>query len=94
VSSQAPGWWLHTDLDVLAREAFSACGAAAGPAQPGGRSWAELTAVVSSARRAGGCRGWSIGVYNPDLDPQRQSARQVVAFLTEVIGNWTEPEIT
>jgi arginase len=93
-ASQAPGWWLHTDLDVLAGEAFRACGAAADPAMPGGLSWAELTAVVSSALRAGGCRGWSIGVYNPDLDPQRQSARQVVTFLTEVIGNWTEPEIT
>ena len=93
-ASQAPGWWLHTDLDVLAGDAFSACGAAADPAMPAGLSWAELTAVVSSALRAGGCRGWSIGVYNPDLDPQRQSARQVVTFLTEVIGNWTEPEIT
>jgi hypothetical protein len=50
--------------------------------------------VVSSALRAGGCRGWSIGVYNPDLDPDRRSARQVVTFLAEVIGNWTEPEIT
>ena len=61
---------------------------------PGGLSWAELTAVVSSALRAGGCRGWSIGVYNPDLDPDRRSARQVVTFLAEVIGNWREPEIT
>ena len=88
-ASQAPGWWLHTDLDVLAGEAFSACGAAADPALPGGLSWAELTAVVSSALRVGGCRGWSNGVYNPDLDPQRRSARQVVTFLAEVIGSWT-----
>jgi arginase len=72
-ASQAPGWWLHTDLDVLAADAFSACGAATDPAMPGGLSWAELTAVVSSALRAGGCCGWSIGVYNPDLDPQRRS---------------------
>jgi len=88
-ASQAPGWWLHTDLDVLAGDAFSACGAAADPAMPGGLSWAELTAVVSSALRAGGCRGWSIGVYNPDLDSDRRSARQVVTFLAEVIGSWT-----
>src|SRR5215469_11896230 len=93
-ASQAPGWWLHTDLDVLAGNEFSACGAAADPGMPGGLSWAELTAVVSSALRAGGCRGWSIGVYNPDLDPDRRSARQVVTFLTEVLGKWTEPEIT
>jgi len=56
---------------------------------PGGLSWAELAAVVSSALRAGGCRGWSLGVYNPDLDPDRRSARQVVTFLAEVIGRWT-----
>jgi arginase len=88
-ASQAPGWWLHTDLDVLAADAFSACGAAADPAMLGGLSWAELAAVVSSALRVGGCRGWSIGVYNPDLDPDRRSARQVVTFLAEVIGSWT-----
>jgi arginase len=85
-ASQAAGWWLHTDLDVLAGDQFSACGAAHDPAMPGGLSWAELTAVVSSALRAGGCRGWSLGVYNPDLDPDRRSAQQIVTFLTTVIG--------
>ena len=44
--------------------------------------------MVSSALRVGGCRGWSIGVYNPDLDPDRRSGRQVVTFLAEVIGSW------
>ncbi|HZC40304.1 MAG TPA: arginase family protein, partial [Streptosporangiaceae bacterium] len=73
-AAQGHGWWLHTDLDVLAGDAFSACGAARDPAMPGGLSWAELTAVVSSALRAGGCRGWSIGVYNTDLDPDRHAA--------------------
>lgn len=88
VASQASGWWLHTDLDVLAGAEFSACGAAHDPAMPGGLSWAELATVVSSALRAGGCRGWSLGVYNPDLDPDRHSARQIVNFLTKVIGSW------
>jgi arginase len=87
-ASQAPGWWLHTDLDVLAGAEFSACGAAADPAMPGGLSWVELSAVVSSALHVGGCCGWSIGVYNPDLDPDRSSARHVVTFLAEVIGSW------
>jgi arginase len=89
-AAQAPGWWLHTDLDVLAGDEFSACGAAHDPAMPGGLSWAELTAVVSSALRVGGCRGWSVGVYNPDLDPGRRAAEQVVSFLAEVIGGWTK----
>jgi arginase family enzyme len=59
--------------------------AAHDPAMPGGLSWAELTAVVSSALRAGGCRGWSVGVYNPDLDPKRCAARQIVTFLAQVL---------
>ena len=88
VASQAPGWWLHIDLDVLAGKEFRACGAANDLSMPGGLSWAELTTVVSSALRAGGCRGWSIGVYNPDLDPGLYSAGQVVNFLAEIIGGW------
>ena len=85
VASRAPAWWLHTDLDVLAGDEFSACGAADDPAMPGGLSWAELAAVVSSALRVGGCRGWSLGVYNPDLDPERRAAQQIVNFLAEVL---------
>jgi arginase len=86
VAAQAPGWWLHVDLDVLAGDEFSACGAAHDPGMPGGLSWAELRALVSSALRAGGCRGWSIGVYNTDLDPGGRAAHQIVNFLGEVIG--------
>ncbi|HEY1000450.1 MAG TPA: arginase family protein [Streptosporangiaceae bacterium] len=84
VAAQAGSWWLHTDLDVLAGNEFSACGAAHDPAMPGGLSWNDLTDLVSAALRAGGCRGYSIGVYNPDLDPDRHAARQVVNFLAEV----------
>jgi hypothetical protein len=36
--------------------------------------------------RAGGCRGWSVGVYHPDLDPERHDARQIVNFLAAIIG--------
>lgn len=86
VASQAPGWWLHTDLDVLAGNEFSACGAADDPTMPGGLSWAELTDMESAALQAPGCRGWSVGVYNPDLDPRGRAARQVVNFLADVLG--------
>jgi arginase len=84
VAAQAGSWWLHTDLDVLAGNEFSACGAAHDPAMPGGLSWNDLTDLVSAALRVGGCRGSSIGVYNPDLDPDRHAARQIVNFLTQV----------
>jgi len=88
VSSQAPGWWLHTDLDVLDRNDFSACGAASDDTMPGGLSWPELAAIASSALRAG-ARGWSVGVYNPDLDPDRRAAARIVTFITDVMTGRT-----
>jgi arginase len=56
VASQAPGRWLHINLDVLDRNEFSACGAACEIVRPGGLSWAELTALTTAAPRTGGCR--------------------------------------
>jgi arginase len=84
VTSQAPGWWLHIDLDVLDRHEFSACGAASDDAMPGGLSWSELTAVAASALHVGGACGWSLGVYNPDLDPERRAAERIVTFIADV----------
>jgi arginase len=84
VAAQASGWWLHIDLDVLDGEEFSACGAAGDPAMSGGLSWAELGAVATSALGVGGACGWSLGVYNPDLDPERQAAERIVRFVSDV----------
>ena len=84
VAAQASGWWLHVDLDVLDRKEFRACGAAGDPAMPEGLTWAALTQITRTALHTGGCRGWSVGVYNPDLDPDGRDARQVVAYLDEV----------
>jgi arginase len=86
VMSQASGWWLHIDLDVLDRHEFSSCGAASDDAMPGGLSWAELTSIVSSAGEVGGARGWSVGVYNPDLDPERRDAGHIVNFIEGVVS--------
>jgi arginase len=87
VAARAPGWWLHVDLDVLDGREFRACGAAGDPLMPRGLTWAELGEVTRVALRAGGCRGWSVGVYNADLDPGNEDAQRVVAYLAEVIGN-------
>jgi arginase len=87
-AARAPGWWLHIDLDVLDRDEFSACGAAGEVALPGGLSWAELGALTCAALRAGGVRGWSLGVYNPDLDPQRRAAGRIVDFVADATSSW------
>jgi arginase len=91
VASEAADWWLHIDLDVLRRTDFTACGAPGEVALPGGLSWPELVAVAGSAMRAGGVRGWSLGVYNPDLDPERRAARRIVDFIAEIAASWTRP---
>lgn len=89
VASQVPGWWLHIDLDVLDRKEFNACGAAGEVMLPGGLSWAELGALASSVLGSGGVRGWSLGVYNPDLDPKGRSATRIVDFVADATSNWT-----
>ena len=84
VTAQASGWWLHVDLDVLDGKEFRACGAAGDPSMPEGLTWAELTQITRTALQTDGCRGWSIGVYNPDLDPDGREAKRVVVYLAEV----------
>lgn len=88
VAAQAPDWWLHIDLDVLDRNEFSACGAPGEIALPGGLSWAELTALTTAALRTGGCRGWSITVYNPDQDPGHHAATRITRFVADVTRDW------
>jgi arginase len=77
----ADAFWLHVDLDVLATDAFGAVDYR----QPGGLAWDELDRLAASAATAAGCRGMSVVIYNPDLDPERTDARKVIDFLTRLI---------
>lgn len=86
VASVGSGWWLHVDLDVLDGEEFHACGAADDPSMPRGLTWAQLTTITKAALGADGCRGWSIGVYNPDLDPDGLDAKRIVSYLATAMG--------
>jgi arginase len=84
VSSSAADWWLHVDLDVLSKEAFGSCGAEDEPALSGGTTWSQLTAALESLVASRGCRGWSLAVYNPDLDKDGRDGRAVVEMITHV----------
>jgi arginase len=84
VRSGSSGWWLHVDLDVLAKDEFPAYGAQGESELPGGLTWPQLTAIVATVLRIGGCRGWSVTVYNPDLDPTGDAAARIVRFLSDV----------
>jgi arginase len=85
VADQAFGWWLHVDLDVIDGKEFRACGAANDPSMPEGLTWGQLTDITRTALQADGCRGWSIGVYNPDLDPDSRDASRVGAYVAEAL---------
>src|SRR5206468_12196889 len=69
---------------------FVACGAAHDPSMSGGLTWTELSAVTAAALDTEGCYGWSVSVYNPDLDPDGREARRIVAYIANVIGGSSE----
>lgn len=72
-------WWLHTDLDVLATSEL----AAVDYPQPGGLTWSQLSDVTAVALAAEGCAGWSVCIYNPDLDPGYEGADKIIRYLTQ-----------
>ena len=82
-----PPWWLHTDLDVLATDQL----AAVDYPQPGGLSWDQLASLTATALAADGCAGWSVCIYNPDLDPGRDGADVIVSYITQVITASNQP---
>jgi arginase len=84
VSSNASDWWLHVDLDVLSKEAFGSCGAEDEPALAGGASWTQLTLALECLLGSPGCRGWSLAVYNPDLDHDGRDGRAAVEMIARV----------
>ena len=84
VTAHASHWWLHIDLDVLARSEFSACGAPGEVSLADGLTWRQLTQISTPALQDGGCAGWSMSIYNPDLDPDRSTARRIVEFAAQV----------
>ncbi|WP_336208205.1 arginase family protein [Nonomuraea sp. LPB2021202275-12-8] len=76
-------WWLHVDLDVLASDQL----AAVDYPQVGGLSWEELTELTGIALRRPGCVGWSITIYNPDLDEDGHQALRIVRYVEEALAS-------
>ncbi|GAA3531756.1 arginase [Aeromicrobium flavum] len=77
-------WWLHVDLDVLDPEEFGAQGVPGGENEPNGLTWRQLTRLLVAAVGEGGCLGWSVAIYDPELDPSRGDARRIVDLVRDV----------
>jgi arginase len=87
VAGLPPLWWLHTDLDVLATAEL----AAVDYPQPGGLTWDQLGDLTATALAADGCAGWSVCIYNPDLDPRRDGADVIVSYIIHTITASNQP---
>jgi arginase len=74
-------FWLHVDLDVLRTADFPA----ADYLQPGGLTWQELLEIAAAALADPRCCGCSVVIYNPELDPERTSAKRIVRFVAELV---------
>lgn len=91
VASATSDWWLHLDLDVLSSGVFGSYGAPGQPVLPGGLTWPQLVVSVETLLQQPGCRGWSLGVYNPDLDDDGRDAHAIVDMITRVADSINTP---
>ena len=80
-------WWLHTDLDVLATSEL----AAVDYPQPGGLDWNQLSNITTAALAADACAGWSVCIYNPDLDPGHEGADKIISYITRAVTTAGRP---
>lgn len=82
MKASAGRFWLHVDLDVLSTMAL----AAVDYPQPGGLGWDDLGEITERVLAHPGCLGWSVVIYNPDLDDGDDGARAIVEYVTAMSG--------
>ncbi len=89
VSRAVERWWLHVDLDVLDPTEFAAQGLSDVEDEPGGLSVAQLTELLVTAADTGGCAGLSLVIYDPDQDPHRRDAHQLIELAAATVAAWS-----
>jgi len=90
LAAQVDRWWLHIDLDVLDPVEFPAQGLPDFPDEPGGLTWDQLTDLVMALfTTTAACIGGSVAIDDPDEDPNRTGAAQIVAFIRNVVARPT-----
>ncbi len=71
------GFWIHLDVDVLDQSVMPAVDSP----NPGGLSFPELTAVLTSLLDSPRVVGMNVGIYDPELDPDRSFGNALVDAL-------------
>jgi arginase len=71
------GFWIHLDVDVLDQSVMPAVDSP----NPGGLSFRELTAVLTSLLDSPRVVGMNVGIYDPELDPDRSLGSALVDAL-------------
>jgi arginase len=90
LADQVEKWWLHIDLDVLDPSVFPAQGLPGVDDEPGGLSWEQLTDLVTALFGSSThCVGGSIAIYDPDQDPDRTGAAQIIEFVRSALARTT-----
>jgi arginase len=84
----APAFWLHVDVDVLDPAVMPAVDSP----DPGGFDWDEFEAVLGSMLAHPRLLGTNVGIYDPDLDPDRQHARRLVEVLHRCLDKALAPK--
>lgn len=75
------GFWIHFDVDVL----DDAIMPAVDYRMKDGLSFFELKRLLGAAFASGKVKGMTLTIYNPNLDPQRAIARNLVTALLEIL---------
>lgn len=75
------GFWIHFDVDVL----DDAIMPAVDYRMKDGLSFFELKRLLGAAFATGKVKGMTLTIYNPNLDPQRMAARNLVTALLEIL---------
>ena len=61
--------------------------------EPGGLTWRQLTDLVRAILETGACVGFSIAIYDPDQDPDRRDATNIVDFVRNALAAYREEQV-
>lgn len=74
--------WMHIDLDVLDESIMKAVDSPGSP----GLTYEELAALGRALVGSGRIAGMNVSIYDPDLDPDGHTARDIVACLASMLS--------